>query len=208
MAACGPGGPRASVRSWRCVPSAHRCQSSESPTRPPAPAEAGLCHRGPRTTGRCRRTRRHPTAHTKGCPPWESSPPATRPPPSPCPTRTARRSRSRTSPGSQVVVYFYPRDDTPGCTKEACQFNDNLRAFTRAKVAVLGHLRRQRRQAPEVPGQVRPQVPPADRRRPLGGRGLRGLGREDPVRQEVDRGHPVDLPDRPPTGRSPGPGTT
>ena len=40
--------------------------------------------------------------------------------------------------GQQVVVYFYPRDDTPGCTKEACQFNDNLRAFSRAKVAVLG----------------------------------------------------------------------
>jgi peroxiredoxin Q/BCP len=40
--------------------------------------------------------------------------------------------------GQQVVVYFYPRDDTPGCTKEACQFNDNLRAFTRAKVPVVG----------------------------------------------------------------------
>jgi len=40
--------------------------------------------------------------------------------------------------GESVVVYFYPRDDTPGCTKEACQFNDNLRAFARAKVAVLG----------------------------------------------------------------------
>ncbi len=40
--------------------------------------------------------------------------------------------------GQQVVVYFYPRDDTPGCTKEACQFNDNLRAFARAKVPVLG----------------------------------------------------------------------
>jgi peroxiredoxin Q/BCP len=40
--------------------------------------------------------------------------------------------------GNQVVVYFYPRDDTPGCTKEACQFNDNLRAFAKAKVTVLG----------------------------------------------------------------------
>jgi peroxiredoxin Q/BCP len=40
--------------------------------------------------------------------------------------------------GQQVVVYFYPRDDTPGCTKEACQFNDNLHAFARAKVPVLG----------------------------------------------------------------------
>ncbi|HXX90330.1 MAG TPA: thioredoxin-dependent thiol peroxidase [Acidimicrobiales bacterium] len=40
--------------------------------------------------------------------------------------------------GSPVVVYFYPADDTPGCTKEACQFNDNLRAFGRAGVRVLG----------------------------------------------------------------------
>jgi peroxiredoxin Q/BCP len=40
--------------------------------------------------------------------------------------------------GRSVVVYFYPADDTPGCTKEACQFNDNLRAFDRADVAVLG----------------------------------------------------------------------
>ena len=40
--------------------------------------------------------------------------------------------------GRRVVVYFYPADDTPGCTKEACQFNDNLRAFTRADVTVIG----------------------------------------------------------------------
>lgn len=40
--------------------------------------------------------------------------------------------------GGQVVVYFYPADDTPGCTKEACQFNDNLSAFARAGVPVLG----------------------------------------------------------------------
>jgi thioredoxin-dependent peroxiredoxin len=40
--------------------------------------------------------------------------------------------------GKPVVVYFYPADDTPGCTKEACQFNDNLRAFARTGVAVLG----------------------------------------------------------------------
>ncbi len=40
--------------------------------------------------------------------------------------------------GRKVVVYFYPTDDTPGCTKEACQFNDNLAAFDEADVAVLG----------------------------------------------------------------------
>lgn len=40
--------------------------------------------------------------------------------------------------GRQVVVYFYPKDDTPGCTKEACQFNENLATFKKAKVPVLG----------------------------------------------------------------------
>jgi peroxiredoxin Q/BCP len=40
--------------------------------------------------------------------------------------------------GAPVVVYFYPADDTPGCTKEACQFNDNLRAFNRSGVKVVG----------------------------------------------------------------------
>lgn len=40
--------------------------------------------------------------------------------------------------GRTVVVYFYPADDTPGCTKEACQFNENLAAFSRSDAAVIG----------------------------------------------------------------------
>jgi len=40
--------------------------------------------------------------------------------------------------GGRVIVYFYPADDTPGCTKEACQFNDNLTRFQAANVPVLG----------------------------------------------------------------------
>jgi len=40
--------------------------------------------------------------------------------------------------GAKVLVYFYPADDTPGCTKEACQFNDNLAAFQAAGVPVIG----------------------------------------------------------------------
>ncbi|MFZ1063518.1 MAG: peroxiredoxin [Acidimicrobiales bacterium] len=40
--------------------------------------------------------------------------------------------------GSRVVLYFYPADDTPGCTKEACQFNDGVLAFKRLGVKVLG----------------------------------------------------------------------
>jgi len=37
-----------------------------------------------------------------------------------------------------VVVYFYPKDDTPGCTKEACSFRDNFEAFREADVLVIG----------------------------------------------------------------------
>src|SRR5579862_4199853 len=40
--------------------------------------------------------------------------------------------------GAPVVVYFYPADDTPGCTKEACQFNENLSAFSRSGAKVVG----------------------------------------------------------------------
>ncbi len=54
------------------------------------------------------------------------------------PDQDGARISLRDLKGKPVVVYFYPRDDTPGCTKEACQFNDNLRAFSRAEVAVLG----------------------------------------------------------------------
>jgi len=40
--------------------------------------------------------------------------------------------------GRKVVLYFYPKDDTPGCTKEACSFRDGWAAFRRKKIAVLG----------------------------------------------------------------------
>ena len=40
--------------------------------------------------------------------------------------------------GQRVVLYFYPADDTPGCTKEACQFNDDLSGFNDLGVVVLG----------------------------------------------------------------------
>jgi thioredoxin-dependent peroxiredoxin len=40
--------------------------------------------------------------------------------------------------GRKLLLYFYPADDTPGCTAEACQFNDNLHAFQTAEVPVVG----------------------------------------------------------------------
>ena len=40
--------------------------------------------------------------------------------------------------GSRVVLYFYPRDDTPGCTIEACSFRDNLAELTSRGVEIFG----------------------------------------------------------------------
>ena len=40
--------------------------------------------------------------------------------------------------GRWVVLYFYPRDDTPGCTKEACEFTAEIRSFTKLDAVVLG----------------------------------------------------------------------
>src|SRR6266513_397488 len=40
--------------------------------------------------------------------------------------------------GKWVVLYFYPRADTPGCTVEACEFRDGIRQFSAKGVAVVG----------------------------------------------------------------------
>lgn len=40
--------------------------------------------------------------------------------------------------GTPYVLYFYAKDDTPGCTTEACQFNENLTAFQASRVPVIG----------------------------------------------------------------------
>lgn len=40
--------------------------------------------------------------------------------------------------GRTLVLYFYPKDDTPGCTKQACGFRDNLPEFGELNAAVLG----------------------------------------------------------------------
>lgn len=40
--------------------------------------------------------------------------------------------------GKTVVLYFYPRDDTPGCTTEACAFRDALPDFSKVKATVIG----------------------------------------------------------------------
>jgi thioredoxin-dependent peroxiredoxin len=40
--------------------------------------------------------------------------------------------------GQPLVIYFYPKDDTPGCTTETCEFRDRLPSFAKAAIAVVG----------------------------------------------------------------------
>ena len=41
-------------------------------------------------------------------------------------------------PGKWIVIYFYPKDNTPGCTKEACNFRDDIELLTRQDSQVIG----------------------------------------------------------------------
>ncbi len=40
--------------------------------------------------------------------------------------------------GKWLILYFYPKDDTPGCTKEACSFRDSVAEFAKRGVAIVG----------------------------------------------------------------------
>jgi len=40
--------------------------------------------------------------------------------------------------GQNIVLYFYPKDDTPGCTTEACKFRDDYSAYEKSDVVILG----------------------------------------------------------------------
>ena len=40
--------------------------------------------------------------------------------------------------GKPVILYFYPKDDTPGCTREACAFRDDIASFRTAKATIVG----------------------------------------------------------------------
>ena len=54
------------------------------------------------------------------------------------PSSTGKDVRLQRLRGKKVVLYFYPKDDTPGCTKEACSFRDNLPNFEKLDAVVLG----------------------------------------------------------------------
>ena len=53
-------------------------------------------------------------------------------------TESGHRVSLKSLNGTQVVLYFYPKDDTPGCTKEACGFRDSITSIGKADAVVLG----------------------------------------------------------------------
>ena len=54
------------------------------------------------------------------------------------PSTQGRAVSLRDFRGQRVILYFYPKDDTPGCTTEACEFRDRLPAFTAQDAVILG----------------------------------------------------------------------
>ena len=54
------------------------------------------------------------------------------------PSTTGKDISLKELKGKKVVLYFYPRDDTPGCTTEACNFRDGIAELERAGAVVLG----------------------------------------------------------------------
>ncbi len=53
-------------------------------------------------------------------------------------TDTGERLSLKSLRGQTVVLYFYPKDDTPGCTAEACEFRDAFPRFKKSKAVILG----------------------------------------------------------------------
>ena len=53
-------------------------------------------------------------------------------------TESGERFSAGDLEGEKTVLYFYPKDDTPGCTKEACAFRDRMADYERADIQVYG----------------------------------------------------------------------
>jgi peroxiredoxin Q/BCP len=53
-------------------------------------------------------------------------------------TDTGERLSSKSLKGQTFVLYFYPKDDTTGCTAEACEFRDSFPRFKKSKAVILG----------------------------------------------------------------------
>ena len=97
--------------------------------------------------------------------------------------------------GRKVVLYFYPKDDTPGCTKEACAFRDSYAKFKKLGVEILGvsvdseKSHKSFAEKYDLPFTLLSRPGQEDRR------GLRRVGREGALRQEIHGNAPCDVLD-------------
>jgi peroxiredoxin Q/BCP len=106
------------------------------------------------------------------------------------PDQDGKTHRLRDYAGRPLILYFYPKDDTPGCTREACAFRDALPDFKKGRAAVLGvsvldaasKARFARKHRLNVPLLADPEHAVADKygvwmKKSLYGRSYMGLGR-------------------------------
>ncbi len=93
--------------------------------------------------------------------------------------------------GHKVILYFYPKASTPGCTKEACDFQDNLASLKALGYIVLGV-------SPDKPAALEKftakeslTFPPSLRCRSRRRTRLRCMGRKEKLRQSLRRTYPI-----------------
>src|ERR1043165_4079754 len=105
------------------------CVTFRRKTKAPTPfPDCGSCHIVSRATDGLLRTRRRTMSLEVG----DKAPGFT------LPTDGGRKVSLKALKGKTVVLYFYPRNDTPGCTAEACAFRDSLPDFSKVKAEVIG----------------------------------------------------------------------
>ena len=91
-----------------------------------------------RTAARARRRSIHPRKFIHDVTTMSLIDPGKKAPAFSLPDQEGKKHSLADYAGQPVVLYFYPKDDTPGCTKESCAFQDNLPKFKKSKAAVLG----------------------------------------------------------------------
>ena len=89
--------------------------------------------------------------------------------------------------GQWVVLYFYPKDDTPGCTKEACELHRGIKGFEKLDAEVVGASPDSAESHQKFIAKYKLKLRAALRPRQEDARSVRRVGRENDVRQEVDR---------------------
>ncbi len=87
--------------------------------------------------------------------------------------------------GKKVVLYFYPEDDTPGCTKEACAFRDNYAIIQKTGAEILGGQHGRSKRASKISPKIQSAFPALGGRQSRSGQSLWRVRSKELVRQEI-----------------------